>query len=155
MPEGKPPPALLILSAPADLRHAGGPLRGRGRPAGGAAALRLVVQDRGRVCCWVDAEGAAGIVPGEDGRHPQVRREPSRPGVSQGALLRHLGSQVGADPRRVGVDQDPDPDDRARLTESTEEVRTQLGGARSRSVGGGGATPTMMMRWARRVWARK
>lgn len=81
----------------------------------------------------MDAEGAAGIVPGEDGRHSQVSREPARHRITQGALLGHLRSQVGADSSRVGVDQDADPDDRARLRESTKQVRTALpGGAATR-----------------------
>ena len=78
-------------------------------------ALRLVLGYGSGIWCGVDAEGAGGISTTEDGGHPQVRRQAGSSGISQGALLRHLCSQVGADPGWVGVDEDADPDHRANL----------------------------------------
>lgn len=59
-------------------------------------------------------EGAGGISTTEDGSHRQVRGQTS-PGFSQGALLRHLSSQVRPDTRRVSIDEDADPDHGAGL----------------------------------------
>lgn len=82
----------------------------------------------------MDAEGAGGVVSSEDGRHSQVRGETPRARISQGALLGDLCSQVGAYSCRVGVDEDTDPDDRARLMERTDQVRrVGLGGGVTRT----------------------
>lgn len=71
----------------------------------------------------MDAQSASGVVSGEDRRHSQVRREPPSARIFQGALLRDLCSQVGAYSSRVSIDEDPDPDDCARLMERPDEVR--------------------------------
>lgn len=63
----------------------------------------------------MDAEGARRISSTKDRGYAQVRGQATSSGISQGALLRHLCSQVGAYSSRVGVDEDADPDHRANL----------------------------------------
>lgn len=106
MAKRQPSPALLVLRPPGDLRDG---RRGLSDDCAGPigrvmVALRLVFGHWGGVGRRVDAKGTGGVSASEHRGHAQVGGQAPDPGVSKGALLRHLGSQVGPDARRVGVD---------------------------------------------------
>lgn len=63
----------------------------------------------------MNTEGAAGISTSEDRSDAEVVRKDGSSRIAQGALLRYLCGQVGADPCRVCVDENANPNDSASL----------------------------------------
>lgn len=125
--KGEPSPALLVLRPPGDLRNGGRGLSdGRPCPAGcGVVALGLVLGHGSGVRRRMDVKRASGVATTEHRGHAQVGGQATSARVSQGALLRHLGGQVGAYAGWVGVDQDSDPDYSASLVVETEGGRVR------------------------------